>query len=170
MPPSTSETKVTRQHSCSAFALTLLAGLAVVAPSDVAAQGRGRGGGDETPPALSYRQGVMSSLQAQTGGLRAIVGGDVPYTSHVSLKANTIRDLAMMLSDVFPAGSEGGRAQPEVWSDSADFAEKLAALQSSANHLAEVASGGDLAAVGEALGEVNQTCRGCHTTYRARAN
>jgi cytochrome c556 len=112
----------------------------------------------------------MSSLQAQTGGLRAIVGGDVPYTSHVSLKANTIRDLAMMLSDVFPAGSEGGRAQPEVWSDSADFAEKLAALQSSANHLAEVASGGDLAAVGEALGEVNQTCRGCHTTYRARAN
>jgi cytochrome c556 len=144
--------------------LALLAGTAMILPTAAAAQD------DEPPPAVEYRQGIMNSLRTQTGSLRSIVDGEVAYAGHARARAQSIHELAQMLSDIFPESATGGRAKSEIWQDADDFAEKVAAIQSAAAQLAEVAEMGDLEAVGEALGGVQQTCRGCHMTFRARGN
>jgi cytochrome c556 len=114
----------------------------------------------------------MSGMQAHQRALRAIVGGDVTEPTHVVLHARALADITAMLQGVWAEGSggEGTRALPAIWEDRADFRSKLEGLQAAASGLREAAEEGDMEAVGAALQEVGQTCRDCHTTYRARAN
>lgn len=128
--------------------------------------------GQEPSPIAEYRQGLMSALASHTGGLRAILGGDVAEPDHVVLHARAVGDLGEMLQGVWPVGSggEGTRALPEIWTDQDDFEERLAALRDATARLRQVAEAGDREGVGSAMQELGQTCRGCHTTYRSRAN
>lgn len=126
----------------------------------------------DAPPLASYRADLMNGLQAHTGALRALVGGDVAEPAHVVLHARAVADVAEMLQGVWAEGTggEGTRALPAVWEDWADFQSKLEGMRAAAVRLRTQAEGGDAEAVGAALQEVGQTCRGCHTDYRARAN
>ncbi len=152
------------QKILSAIALIWAVGLG--APAGAAAQD------DDPPPAIAYRQSLMQGFRMHAGALRAIFGDDVAYTSHVALHANTIRDLAMMLSDVFPEGSGGEEsgAMDAVWTNAGDFQERVADFQSAGARLAETAASGDMEATQEAFQAFSRGCRGCHSDYRKPRN
>ena len=143
-------------------AITLILAVGLSAPAGASAQD------DDPTPTVAYRQSLMQGFRMHTGALRAIFGDDVAYTTHVALHANTIRDLAMMLSDVFPEGSGGEEsgAMDAVWTNSGDFQERLAGFQSASARLAEAAASGDMAATQEAFQAFSRGCRGCHSDYR----
>ncbi len=154
---------MTRLPTALLAACSLVFAFQFAAPSTAAAQ-------DDDPPELAYRKGVMNSFRIQTGALRTLLGGEVAYPGHVAMRANSVRDLAMMLSDIFPAGSggEGSRALPAIWEDAEGFAAVVAEMQAGAQRLADAAASGDMEATSEALRGVQQGCRSCHTNFRAR--
>jgi cytochrome c556 len=132
-----------------------------------------RGLAAQTPsPVAEYRQGLMSALAAHTGGIRAILGGEVTEPDHVLLHARAVGHLGEMLQGVWPEGSggEGTRALPEIWTEGDDFQERLEALRGATARLRQVAEAGDREGIGAAMQELGQICRGCHTTYRSRSN
>ena len=63
--------------------------------------------------------------------------------------------------------AEGSRAKPEIWSDAAGFAAKMADLKNAA---AAMSGAADQAAVGAAMGGIGGACKGCHETYRGPKN
>jgi len=86
--------------------------------------------------AVKYRQSTFALMGAHMGRLAAVVKGETPYN-----KDNVVRNAAIisMLSGMpwqaFGAGTEGGKAQPNIWTDGAKFksaSEKMHATMTSA--------------------------------------
>ena len=124
---------------------------------------------DENVPA-EYRKSLMQGFRHHQAALRTLLDGGVEYAGHVAQHASAIHGLAVMAGDAFPEGSggEGSRALPAIWENQGGFMERVQALQSAAAQLDEAASSGDMDATMEAAGALGQTCRGCHTDFRAR--
>lgn len=115
---------------------------------------------------VEYRQEVMSAIGGTMGAIGKILKQEVDRPNDLAPLAAALAELADAAQSVFPEGSEGGDALPEIWEDSEDFAERLVALKDAANAFRDVASSGDMAQVGLAVREVGQSCRGCHSRYR----
>jgi cytochrome c556 len=66
-------------------------------------------------------------------------------------------------------GPESGAktdAKAEIWTDRADFDQKVEALVAETDKLQQVYAGGDDAAFGEQLKTVGVACQNCHKKYR----
>jgi len=153
-------------RSLCAFALG--AALLLGGAAEAAAQG---GGGAAPMTPTAYRQGIMQHFGANMGALTAARNGAVGSQSHVLARATIIQQLAMMLTDAFPAGSitEGSRALPVIWENSAGFTERVQAIQTAANALVEAARSGNAEQIASAQTGVQQTCGACHTAFRGPA-
>jgi cytochrome c556 len=80
-------------------------------------------------------------------------------------------NLAKLIPEVFPKGSDTGAetgAKPEIWAEWDKFTAAAKALETQSTKLAEVAAGGDVAAIGAQLGEVGKACGGCHEPFRKK--
>ena len=99
--------------------------------------------------------------------------GTIPFDVVEVQEALTIViDNATVFPTLFPEGSETGndtRALPAIWENKADFDEKSNDLVVAAE-AARGAADNSLASFRTAFGEIGQTCRGCHTDYRAEKN
>ncbi|MCY4127944.1 MAG: cytochrome c [Gammaproteobacteria bacterium] len=115
---------------------------------------------------VEYRQEVMSAIGGTMGAIGKILKQEVDRPNDLAPLAAALAELAETAQSVFPEGSEGGDALPEIWEDSEDFAERLAALKDATSAFRDVASSGDMGQIGPAVGNVGQTCRGCHNRYR----
>ena len=87
--------------------------------------------------------------------------------------AKKINELAPQTKTWFPAGSgpETGRktgAKAEIWTQPDLFAEKRDAFIAAADKLATLADANDAAGFAAQVGELGQTCKGCHETFRAK--
>ena len=133
-----------------AFALVALMGFTVTADEDQ----------------VEYRQEVMSAIGGTMGAIGKILKQEVDRPDDIKPLAAALAELAETAQSVFPEGSDGGDALPEIWEEPADFAERLATFKEAANAFREAASSGDMAKIGPAVGQVGQACRGCHTRYR----
>jgi cytochrome c556 len=96
---------------------------------------------------------------------------DAPEKAVVVANANKVKTLGADLPHWFPAGSgaETGmkiQAKPEVWSDPKGFAAAAERLRDETAKLAEVAPGGDLAAVKAQFVATGKACKNCHDKYR----
>ena len=121
-------------------------------------------------PAVGYRHSLMELYGANVGPISAMLEGKIPWNAEQmagwgkDLKAvsglNTMRG--------FPAGSEGGEALPEIWSNMDDFRQKMEAMQLEAAKLGDAAMGGDKAAIGEQLAATGKTCKSCHEKYKKK--
>jgi cytochrome c556 len=110
----------------------------------------------------------MQGFQLHVGAIRTIVAGTAGAPSHLVGHAEAIRHLTVMAADVFPAGSGGAgtRATDAIWSNSTEFAARLAALQSAGDGLAQAAGSGNNDQVNAALTTLNQACQACHMAFR----
>ena len=115
---------------------------------------------------VEYRQEVMSAIGGTMGALGKILKQEVDRPNDLAPLAAALAELAETAQSVFPEGSQGGDALPEIWEESEDFAERLAALKDATSAFRDVASSGDMAKIGPAVRDVGQSCRGCHNSYR----
>jgi len=124
---------------------------------------------DNPEEIIKYRQNVMKAQGAHITNIAAVAKGDVGYVGHVEAHARAISGLADMVVDLFPEGTETGvdtRALPAIWEDRAGFDEAAQALQDAMPALIEAAATGERAAIGGALRDVGNACKGCHDDYR----
>ena len=115
------------------------------------------------------RQDVMKANAAAQRTLTPLIRGEQPWNKDVAVaQAKILADDAKKLATLFPAGSEGGNAKPEIWSNRADFDAKLKAFDDAAVKL--VAANGEEAAFKAAFQPLGATCGACHQAYRKPLN
>ena len=104
------------------------------------------GGGGERPlddspegQAVQFRQSVMRSLGYKVAAVRAMASGEVP-ADEAKFRKDTadVAALAGMLPEGFIPSSSAAEsnANPEVWTNMADFQQKAADLKNAADALA----------------------------------
>lgn len=117
---------------------------------------------------VKHRQNAMKAIAAHMGAIGAVVKGEVDDMEGLKHHAAALADTAEAAGTVFGENAMGGNALPAIWSDTDGFQEAYSNFAGATANLAEVAQGGDAAAIQEAFGGVGQTCGGCHRTYRAK--
>jgi cytochrome c556 len=126
----------------------------------------------EGTAAIKARQEAMEAVKDGMGALAAIAKGEAPFDAAVVEKnAGLIAENLKEASGHFPEGSAEGdvetRALPGIWSDGSDFQEKMDAAHAQAEALQSVT---DEAAFRPALGQLGNSCKDCHQTYRRSGN
>jgi adenylosuccinate lyase len=113
---------------------------------------------------IDYRQHIMNTLNEQAGALGEILSGAIP-DDNVIAHLDALALTASTALKAFEPKVPGGQAKPEVWTNWADFsqrmndfAQKTAAMAKLAHEKGKEAG---LAMVMDAL-----SCKKCHDTYR----
>jgi cytochrome c556 len=120
---------------------------------------------------LKYRKGVYQVIAWNIAPLSAMAQDKQPYDATVfAERAERVSLMTPMLAESYAPESrhvEGSKLKPEMWSNRADFDEKLRTLVARSETLAKTAGGGDPAASKAAFFDMAQACKACHDKYRA---
>jgi cytochrome c556 len=149
-------------------AVLLAAALAVTAQADAPAA-------PPTPAkqAIDARKAVFTLIGSNFRPVGEVLQGKTAYDAEDARKrATRLQFLAGLLDDAFPDISSSGdtRARPEIWSNRAEFDQKLKEFQAHSATLLQVASRDKSSAddFKAAAGAVGQDCKGCHESYRTK--
>lgn len=117
---------------------------------------------------IQERQQAMKHVGGAMQKLAAIAKKEAPFdAAAVSENATVIAEALQKFAGLFPEGSEKGDvetwANPEVWSQRADFEKKLEAAEAAAVAMQSV---DQETAFAPALGKLGNGCKSCHQTYR----
>jgi cytochrome c556 len=119
--------------------------------------------------AIKYRQSALSVMGAHTGRLGAMVNGRVPFDARVAQEnADIIATMARLPWQGFGAGTEGGKAKANIWTDAAKFKAGSDKLAADAAAVAAAAKSGNLDQIKAAFGAYAGNCKTCHDEYRAQ--
>jgi cytochrome c556 len=119
--------------------------------------------------AVDYRQSVMTVINTHFARIGAVVKGEAPYNKEeVAKNAAVVAMLSTLPWQAFGPGYEGGKAQADVWSDSAKFKAAADKMQLAAANLNTAAQSGDLDSIKKAFGATGQTCKGCHDDFKKK--
>ncbi len=125
---------------------------------------------DPKKDAIKYRQGAMAVVGWNFKPMGAMVKGERPFDAKAF--AAHAKDLAAVASLDILAGflpdsdGPGSKAKPEIWMKWDDFKKKMGDMTRETAKLAEVAKGGDEAAMKKQFGEAGKTCKGCHDDFK----
>lgn len=117
---------------------------------------------------LGYRQKVMKSMGASMGAIGDILKHRLPFTGHIGVHATDISRMSAVIEESFKKEITEGRtdAKPEVWQDWDKFVAAAEALQAEGAKLADIAAGGDMAAIGGQVKALGKACGDCHKPFR----
>ena len=117
---------------------------------------------------LGYRQKVMKSIGASMGGIGDILKHKLPFAGHIETHASDISRMSTLIKDAFEKEITEGRtdAKPDVWQDWDKFVTAAETLQEESAKLADIASGGDMAAIGAQVKNLGKACGDCHKPFR----
>jgi cytochrome c556 len=119
--------------------------------------------------AIKYRQSAFALMGAHMGRLAAVVKGEVPYNKEdVVRNAAIISTLSSMPWQAFGPGTEGGKAEPAIWKESAKFKSAADKMQAAVAELNTAAQSGNPENLKKALGATSQTCKACHDDFRKK--
>ena len=119
---------------------------------------------------VDYRQGVMNVYAYNVTSMRDMARGKTDFDA--AAFARYARDLAVAAGlDVlagFPEDSinDESDASDTIWLDWDEFRDRQEDLLEQAAKLAEVAAGGDEAAMKEQFAETAKTCKTCHDDFK----
>ncbi len=117
--------------------------------------------------AIKYRQNTMFVKSQHLGRIGAMVNGRVPFDAKLAAEnADIVAMMAGLLLSGYGAGTEGGKAKPEIWKDQAKFKELADVGLAEAVKLAAVAKTGSPENLKTAFGAVAGTCKACHDAFR----
>ncbi len=123
--------------------------------------------------AVDARRAAFTLIGANFRPLGAILKGAAPADSaEVSKRAARLAFLAGLLDENFPEGSNlsppDSKAKGEIWSNRADFDQKLKNFQGDIAALVQVGGDGKVSAdaLKAAITSVGQDCKACHDKYR----
>ena len=117
---------------------------------------------------LGYRQKVMKSMGASMGAIGDILKHKLPFAGHIGVHASDISRMSAVIAEAFEKEITEGRtdSKPDVWQDWDKFVGAAEALQEQGAKLADVASGGDMAAIGAQVKNLGKACGDCHKPFR----
>ncbi|MEA9599542.1 cytochrome c [Polynucleobacter sp. AP-Sanab-80-C2] len=119
--------------------------------------------------AIKYRQSTFTVIGNSFGKIGAVVKGEAPYNKdEVAKNAAIVAMLSTLPWQAFGLGTEGGKAQSDIWSDNAKFKAASEKMQLAAVDLNKAAQSGDLESIKKAFGAAGQTCKGCHDDFRKK--
>ena len=161
-----------------------LTGRMSVAAVALAAMGLGGAvawGADEPANVAKYRQNFMKANSAHLGMISAIVKGEVSMTDELVPHAQALAEQGKLVTAnlqlLFPEGTGKGAAGvetaalPVIWEQWGQFEEAAQHFEEESAKFAEVAQGGDMTAIAQALGQLGQRgCGGCHEDFREKKN
>lgn len=117
---------------------------------------------------LGYRQKVMKSMGASMGAIGDILKHKLPFAGHIAVHASDISRMSAVIAEAFEKEIIAGRtdAKPEVWQDWDKFVAAAETLQEEGAKLADIASAGDMAAIGAQVKNLGKACGDCHKPFR----
>jgi cytochrome c556 len=135
---------------------------------------------DEPVNIAKYRQNFMKANSAHLGMIASVVKGEVSLTDEIEGNAEALAEMGEMLSanlqQLFPEGTDKAAglktaALPAIWEKWSDFEQIAMRFQEETAKLAEVAEGGDIAAIGQQVGVLGKEgCGACHETFREKSS
>ena len=140
----------------------------------VAATGAANAGkhGKGMQAAIDFRTANMTIYKWYMGPMGMMVKGKRDWDAALFQKSaeGLAQATRIDLLPGFPEGSldEDSEALPEIWEKWSEFTEKFEDLQREAAKLAEVAKGGDMAAMKAQFKETGGACGGCHKPFREK--
>jgi len=142
---------------------TLAASIILIAASPASAQFQ------KPEDAIKYRQSAFSLIGTHFGRIGAVVKGEVPYNKDdVAKNAAVIETLSTLPRQAFGAGTEGGKAQPGIWTDSSKFKMGSEKMKTAIAELNQAAQSGNLENVKKAFSAAGQTCKACHDDFKKK--
>jgi cytochrome c556 len=145
------------------FAAAALAALTLGAALPAAAQFA------KPEDAIKYRQSALRVMGTHFGRIGAMVNGRVPFDAAA---AQQNAEIATMMSTLpwqgFGAGTEGGKAKPEIWKESAKFKELNEDMGKKMIALNAAAKTGNLDNIKTAFGATGASCKACHDAYQEK--
>jgi cytochrome c556 len=134
---------------------------------------------DEPVNVVKYRKHFMDANGAHIAMIASVIKGEVSLSDQVAANANALAEqgklLTANLKQLFPEGTAKGEtaeksaALPAIWEKWSDFEQAAQKFQDESAKLAEVAQGGDMAAIAQQLGALGkQGCGACHETFREK--
>lgn len=146
-----------------AFAALILAVAAAGASAPAAAQFA------KAEDAVEYRQGALFVMGQHFGRIGAMVNGKAPFDAKVAQEnAEVVGNLAKLPWAAFGPGTEGGKAKPAVWKESAKFKEGAEKFEAEAVKLVAATKTGNLDQIKTAFGATANTCKACHDDFRSK--
>ena len=125
---------------------------------------------EEAAKIMHERHEGMEKIGKATKAVGREIQAATPDLAVVRTSAATIGDLAPKASSWFPAGTgpDVGKthARAEIWQKPEDFAAKAKQFQDAAAAFKSAADAGDLTQIKERFGDLGDTCKACHDTYR----
>ncbi len=119
--------------------------------------------------AIKYRQSAFTVMANSFSKIGAVVKGEAPYNKdEVAKNAAVVAMISTLPWQAFGPGTEGGKAQSDIWSDNAKFKAASDKMQLAAIDLNKAAQSGDLDSIKKAFGAVGTTCKGCHDDFRKK--
>lgn len=119
--------------------------------------------------AIKYRQSTFTVMANSFGKIGAVVKGEAPYNKdEVAKNAAIVAMMSTLPWQAFGPGTEGGKAQPAVWSDNAKFKAASEKMQLAIVDLNKAAQSGDQESIKKAFGAAAATCKGCHDDFKKK--
>lgn len=119
--------------------------------------------------AIKYRQSALFLTGQHFSSLGAMANGRAEFNADVAKQnAQVLQTLAALPWQAFGAGTEGGKAKPDIWKEKAKFDEAAQNYETEMGKLVAAAKTGDLAQLKAAFGPAAQTCKACHDAFRNR--
>jgi cytochrome c556 len=118
--------------------------------------------------AIKYRQALMESIGGDMAALSDLLKYGLDHPGHASAHADSLAAHAKLISAAFEQKVEKGPtdAQPEIWTKTDEWKEKVKAFQTETAKLAEIARGSDPTALGVQLKATGKACGACHDNFR----
>jgi cytochrome c556 len=134
---------------------------------------------DEPVNVVKYRKHFMDANGAHIAMIASVIKGEVSLSDQIAPNAQALAEqgklLTTNLKQLFPEGTAKGEtpeksaALPVIWEKWGDFEQAAQKFQEESAKFAEVAQGGDTAAIARQLGALGKRgCGGCHQTFREK--
>lgn len=146
--------------------ITLLT-MSMIASAGIASAGRARAADVDN---ILLRQTIMDLQGGTLSGITAVANakGDIKKLEGA---AKGLQRSGTFIPALFPKGTESGentKAKAEIWSDPAGFKKASDSFDEAATKLVAAVQTGESANVLTAAKGVEDSCVGCHRTFRAR--
>ena len=125
--------------------------------------------------AVKARRGYYQVVRHNAGVLFGMAKGDIAYDAELATRAaSSLQALAAVDGALlFPEGSDKDslpgqtRALAVIWQDVEGITQKSIAFAGAVDSVA-AAAGGGLDALQANVGQLGQSCKGCHDSYRSK--
>ena len=119
--------------------------------------------------AIKYRQSTFTVMGNSFGKINAVVKGDVPYNKdEVAKNAAIVAMMSTLPWQAFGPGTEGGKAQSDIWSDNAKFKAASEKMQLAVADLNKATQSGDLENIKKAFATAGASCKNCHDDFKKK--